>query len=119
MPKSQKKNLKIIQTKKTRDVYYFCILVILLSLTILNVTVFLTREEKVAFLTITKNPEDEIKYWKGFLENYPTYKDGWIKLSEIEYKLGNTKDAKDFLQNAEKIDPSDEAVLSLKQKYSP
>lgn len=112
---NRKSNGKHFQ--RIKGVYYLCASILLISLAVLNITVFLTRENQIFTFVLPENPKTEINYWKTLLENYPTYKDGWIKLSEIEYRLGNINDARKYLKTAEEIDPSDETVNSLKQKY--
>lgn len=50
--------------------------------------------------------EQEQKKWEAVVTKYPGYRDGYFKLAEYEYQLGNNKKALSDVQQALFIDPN-------------
>jgi tetratricopeptide (TPR) repeat protein len=48
----------------------------------------------------------EIEYWKGIVGKYQGYGDAYLKLASLEYKLGNTIEAKQYIDKAYAVDPN-------------
>jgi hypothetical protein len=61
----------------------------------------------------TENVEEEPNpliaekaFWSDIVEKNPTYRDGYIELSDIEMKLGNRKRSEELLRLARGVDPN-------------
>lgn len=55
------------------------------------------------------DPEDIkelIKYWEGIVSEKPDYRDGFIQLALLHYKLYQNEKAKEYLQKALELDPN-------------
>ncbi|MEM2145265.1 MAG: tetratricopeptide repeat protein [Candidatus Jordarchaeaceae archaeon] len=111
--KTKKKGNKksFILNFKTLTVY---LLLILLSL--FNLSVYLAKTKKPAVDEVEKNLHREIHYWRNFLSENPTYRNGWLKLAELEVQTGNQQSAKDSLDKASAIDPNSPEVHELREK---
>ncbi len=48
----------------------------------------------------------QIIEWKGALNSYKNYKDGYYMLSVLEYKLGNYQESFEYIKKALVIDPN-------------
>ena len=49
--------------------------------------------------------EQEIAYWKSVTSKYKDYRDPYLRLAVLEYALGNSDAAKQYVQKALEIDP--------------
>lgn len=50
--------------------------------------------------------QQEITYWQGITQKYHGYRDVYLKLASLEYKLGNTQQARQNIDKAFTIDPN-------------
>ena len=53
--------------------------------------------------------------WEQILLERPNYRDGWIQLAAIYYKLGNKEKARQALTKAKTQDPTNETILSFER----
>lgn len=60
----------------------------------------------------------EIAFWQKIVLNYPNYRDGYFRISLLEYQLGNVAKAKNYLNKALEIDPNYVPARSFEQKLS-
>lgn len=60
--------------------------------------------------------EAEIKQWEEVVAKTPTYRDGYLKLATLYWKLRQDDKAKEALENAKEIDPNYDATYELEQK---
>ena len=60
----------------------------------------------------------ELVYWKKVSQKYSGYRDVYLKIAALEYKLGYTTEAKQYIEKAFSIDPNtkDGKVLGDKIK---
>jgi tetratricopeptide (TPR) repeat protein len=63
----------------------------------------------------------EIVYWKQIADTYSGYRDIYYRIAALQYKLGNTEEAKVYLKKALELDPNFEEarVLGSKIEASP
>ena len=108
MPSAKKKRRNKINKQKelfSLLTTSFAILVILL--TILNIQHLSQKPNPVLGVSTEINfqeLEKEKVFWEEFLAKNPTYYDGWKKISEIEYLLGENDSAVNSLKTANRID---------------
>jgi len=53
--------------------------------------------------------------WEQILTERPDYRDGWVQLAAIYYKLGNKGKAKDAILQAKSLDPTNQTILSFEK----
>jgi tetratricopeptide (TPR) repeat protein len=58
----------------------------------------------------------DINYWKGFVDKHQGYRDGYYQLAILEYRLGNQKQALDYLGKTLEIDPNFSGADLLMEK---
>lgn len=108
--KRSAKNLK-------KEIVYLCSccsLVLVLFLASFNVNAFLLNSKVLGAKTENaKALVDEEKYWEDFLALHPTYLDGWIELSKIEYGKGNINYALGAFNTAKAINPNSPKIKEL------
>lgn len=64
------------------------------------------------------NPEDIgqlIEFWEKIVSERPFYRDGFLQLASLSFKIGQKDAAQNYLQRALEIDPNFEAGLKLKE----
>ncbi len=91
---------------------WLCAIVILLF-AISNLALYARNE----YAKWQKTPiETEIKQWEEVVAKTPTYRDGYLKLATLYWKLRQDDKAKAALERAHEIDPNYEATYELEQK---
>src|SRR5664279_4522501 len=58
----------------------------------------------------------EISYWKTMAQQYNGYRDIYFRIAQLEYKMGNMEESKNYVKKAMELDPNFEAgkVLGVK-----
>lgn len=79
-------------------------IIIVLTLTIINLNIHFQPPKKIP--SQVSNYQKELDYWKNFTQQNPTYRDAYIRIAELEYKLGNTNKAQHTIQTAKNISPN-------------
>ncbi len=67
-------------------------------------------------LRLQAEPEDlqnQIIFWQKVTEQFPAFRDAYLKLAILNYKLRRSFDAKKFLDKALEIDPNNEVARKL------
>lgn len=62
--------------------------------------------------------EQEIAKWKEVVTQTPTYRDGYLKLAALYWKLNEDEKAKEALDRAKDIDPNYEETENLRRTLS-
>jgi cytochrome c-type biogenesis protein CcmH/NrfG len=74
------------------------------------------QEQKILGIqTQLKADQQTIAAWEQILEERPNYRDGWIQLAAAYYKIGDKQKAKEALQKAKELDPTNEVVLNFEK----
>lgn len=63
-----------------------------------------------------ENPEEikkDINKWEGFVLENPTYRDGYLQLTLLYFKLGEKEKAQEKLQKAIDLDPNNEEIRGI------
>jgi tetratricopeptide (TPR) repeat protein len=80
-----------------------------------------TPPEKLTELWLKKfsnNPRDIprlISFWEKFLEQRPDYRDGWLQLALLNFKIYENEKAQKALEKALFLDPNHEPAKILKE----
>jgi cytochrome c-type biogenesis protein CcmH/NrfG len=120
----KKKSAKKRANKKTnlRKEFYFlcacCATVLILLITSFNINQIISPKNILGSKTQVKSEElkaldTEILNWETFLEENPTYFEGWIRLTELKLQKGDINGAKKSYQKAFAISPNSPQVKSL------
>lgn len=60
----------------------------------------------------------KIQYWQGITNKYKDYRDAYFQLAVLEYRLGNFRESKFYLQKALSLDPNFEKGRELEKVLS-
>ena len=60
----------------------------------------------------------EIVFWQKTVEEFPGYRDGYLKLAILNWKIYQTDEAKSFLEKARTVDPNNRLEISLTQAFT-
>lgn len=93
--------------KELTNLFYIVSVVLLILLSIYNLENISKKPNGVLGTSRevrSQELEKEKVYWEELLSKNPTYYDGWIKLSEIEFLLGNETSAIESLEITKRID---------------
>ena len=64
-----------------------------------------------------KNQPDEVErqilFWQKVVDQFPNYRDAYIKLAILNWKLYRPFDARKYLDKALEIDPNDKVAITL------
>jgi len=96
---------KVNQEKELINLLYIVSAVVLILFSFYNLQNIFNPKKVLGAKTSAeyKSLLEEKSYWEDFLSKTPTYHDGWLRLSEIEYQLGDPKSGKDFEDVANRI----------------
>lgn len=100
--------LKPTRGKAVPRVLFFSILAGMLILAIVNIYEYVNRPPKILVIRTDKDNE---AFWQNIKQSYPTYKDAYLVLSNIKSEEGDVLSAKDYKDEASKIDPYLESGL--------
>ena len=62
-----------------------------------------------------KRIEAQILKWERTLEKYPGYRDAYLRLSVLNWRINNEEKAKGHLQKAKELDPNFEMTKELEK----
>lgn len=60
----------------------------------------------------------DINKWEDVIKEYKDYRDGYLELALLEYKLGNFEKAKNYLETVFEIDPNSVDGRELEKKIN-
>lgn len=58
----------------------------------------------------------ELKFWKSFLNENPSYLQGWLELAKVEIQLENLDSARSALYEAKAISPNSKLVKDVEKE---
>lgn len=62
------------------------------------------REESLA---------SEYRYWVSVIEDYPDYRDGFVRLATLAYQRGDRDKSREFIERIRALDPNFEDLREL------
>lgn len=82
-----------------------------LTLITFNVqTISVSKRVLGAQTVAVRAAEKEREFWFNFLNENPTYLEGWVELAVLEYDEGNVEAAEEYYLKAKSIDPNSEKL---------
>ncbi len=103
---------KYLTNNKQRNVFLknFFLIVVITCLFLLSVFMLIDLRQKYfvskAFETEKEKVISDIKEWEKIINKYPNYKDGYLTLSVLEYRMKNFTKSKVYLEKVFEIDPN-------------
>jgi len=88
--------------------------ILLLTLTSLNLYNFLKEEEVLGIASESQEFNSEILFWENFLLANNNYLDGWFELVKLKIDVGDIDGAKGALNKIEEINPNSLELLMLR-----
>lgn len=95
---------------------------VFLALIFVGISFFLLKEENdrrnlriLGLQTQLKTDQKTAYDWEQVLTERPDYRDGWIYLAVVYYRLGSNEKAKQALNHARALDPTNETILSFEE----
>ncbi len=91
-----------------KDNFFVIIALIIILIAFIVVSIDTYKNARLASSSTMEKQSllSEERAWKQILNKYPDYKNGYLALSVVEYRLGESKDAWGSLNNALRIDPN-------------
>ncbi len=120
--KKNKINNKTVQKENKWPLYLYVFAVcfvcgiILMGMLLVEKTIAQKYDQLQADKTTRASIEQQIVEWKGILQKYPDYRDGYYHLAVLEYELGNKPAAQIYNQQALDIDPNYTPSRQLEKK---
>ncbi len=110
--------------KSAQSISYFlsCLaVIILLSLSIVNINKFLSKQKVLGaqVTTDTSNLESEKTFWQKVIKENPTYRDGYLELALLDNTLGNKTDSLKNFEKAKSIDPNSPKITEVQKILNP
>lgn len=100
----------------------FVFISILTSLIAFTVIIFENIKDNRVLGAKSENQElsllvKEFYYWEDLIKKQPSYRDGYLKLSLLAYKLDDIESAFYYIDKTLLIDPNSKKALDLKQYF--
>src|SRR5680860_80547 len=104
----------LIKNKNTRVGVFVFIYISLITLIVYlgfnfynnyNILVMLRQEKE--------KTENKIMVWQGIIEKYPSFKDAYLQLGALEYKIRNFEKASTYVKKALVLDPEYSDAIEL------
>lgn len=62
--------------------------------------------------------QEEILYWEEVTTKHPDFRDAYFKLALLEYRLGNTQKATEYVQKTLRIDPNYKSAQDFSKRVA-
>ncbi|GEM_PF-1802716 len=90
-------------------------LLLVLGIGIVGVDVYRTAKQKYYLESERMKLSKQVSYWKQVISKYQNYRDGYLQLALLEYQLGNSEQAKMYVNKALELDPNFEQGKELER----
>lgn len=90
--------------------------ILLVGFIIMLVFLAITSATYASLLSERDTVKKQQVYWQGILKTYPNYRDGYVMLSVLDYKLGEKNQAKIDINKALEIDPNDKQAQEFSKQ---
>lgn len=86
-----------------------------LLLVLLLISIFWPKRSLIWEWQEKKRIESEIIKWQQILAKYPGYRDVYLRLAALNWKINNEERAKEYLEKAKELDPNSEIIKEFKE----
>lgn len=87
----------------------------LVCLSLVNLENQRTAQKILGAQTQLKANLQSITAWEQILDERPDYRDGWVQLAAAYFKADEKIKAKEALQKAKELDPTNEVILNFEK----
>lgn len=64
----------------------------------------------------SSSQERSYEYWKQIISTYPEYRDGYMQLAQASYDLARFDEAKEYLSQAQTLDPNNPLIGQIQKE---
>lgn len=114
---SSRFNRKIVFGVYSKSLRIFTLFIFIVAIVVLGFDLNKNIEDRSKIDLERSNIAKEIGFWQSFLKKNKDYRDGYLQLSILEYKLRDYSMAKLYLNKALEIDPNFEKGKELKKVF--
>lgn len=86
----------------------FIVFIFILAAIVVGLDLHANTQAKQAIDSEKKKLTRELKFWEDFIAKNQDYRDAYFQASILEYKLGNTSAAKNYVKKGLSLDPNSE-----------
>lgn len=86
----------------------FIVFIFILTVIVVGLDLHANTQAKQAIDSEKKKLTRELKFWEDFIAKHQDYRDAYFQASILEYKLGNTSAAKNYVKKGLSLDPNSE-----------
>ena len=118
--KSEKIKSFLSSGNNSKIIYTACALVILVTLSIFNLSYFYSQQfralnDKIV-LGAKNNTETKLDYWYEMASQHPNYIVAWLEIAKLENGRGNHQAVLNAIKFAEAIEPNLEELAQTKKE---
>ncbi len=109
------KNLRLITEYHFSQSQSFTIKIILTSvvsifllglISLQGIAIWYNLHQKEVLAQQRQQVENEVTYWEGIANKYQGYRDVYMRIAALQYKLGNTTESQKYVKKALELDPN-------------
>lgn len=104
----------------SKIIYTACALVVLVTLSIFNLSFFYSQQYKALndkiVLGAKNNTETQLDYWYKMASQHPNYIVAWLEIAKLENGRGNHQAVLNAIKFAEAIEPNFEELTQTKKE---
>ncbi|MFH1186656.1 MAG: hypothetical protein V1697_00620 [Candidatus Levyibacteriota bacterium] len=107
----------LLNNKYSRVVIYSLIYISLISITVYLGLNFYNNYNTQKELSLEREKVSvQIKVWQGVIDKYPNFKDAYLQLAVLEYRVGNINKSRVYVKKALVLDPEYSDAIELDKK---
>lgn len=114
------KNLKFPSISRLiTDVKPLMLVILILIVVSLGLQAFILYKNVEDFQKLDREKKElisKIDYWKGIVNKYENYRDGYFKLAVLEYKIGDIVSSREYLKKTLELDPNFDEGKKLEKR---
>ena len=118
--KSEKIKSFLLSGKNSKIIYTACALVVLVTLSIFNLSFFYSQQYKALndkiVLGAKNNTETQLDYWYQMASQHPNYIVAWLEIAKLENGRGNHQAVLNAIKFADAIEPNFEELAQTKKE---
>lgn len=120
IPEPIKKRLSKLSRKKVFSVYKkilqaFTIFIFIIAIIVLGYDLYNNIQDKKKIDFQREKIIKELEFWQSFIAEHKDYRDAYLQLAILEYRLRNFDNAKFYLDKSLSIDPNFEKGRELEK----
>jgi tetratricopeptide (TPR) repeat protein len=90
---------------------------IIIAITLQSVSLFRNIQDEKRIEEERGKTTKELKFWKDSLAQYPQFRDIYLRIASLEYRLGNKEAARENVRKALEIDPNSKEAREMEKQF--